>query len=232
MRKHRERHVPKGLAEGESVVGRLWARQGRVLVGDLGPVEAARVNNDPSQRAALAGQELRGAVHDQVRPELYRPAEVRRRQGVVDDERHLRGMRQVRYRPDVAHHTSRVCQTLRKEEADGGVLKRLPHLLVVVNVHERALPVELLDGLAKLRNAAPVELVRGHDAVARLHEAEEGHELRGVARGRAGGAPAAFEACHSLLQDSHGRVREPAVDVAEGGEVEERGCVVDVLEHI
>mmetsp|Transcript_50381 Transcript_50381/g.156172 ORF Transcript_50381/g.156172 Transcript_50381/m.156172 type:complete len:345 (+) Transcript_50381:54-1088(+) len=182
MRKHCESHVAKCLAKGHPVVCRLWLRHRWKLLRNLGPVKLARINDHASQRAALPRKKLRGAVHDEVCTELNRPAEVGGREGVVDDEGDLRRVGDLRERADVADHAAGVRQALGEEEADRGVLDGLPHLLQVVHVDEGAVPLELLDGLAELRDAPPVELVGGHDAIAWLHEAEQRDELRCVAR--------------------------------------------------
>src|SRR3546814_11565667 len=94
------------------------------------------------------------------------------------------------------------------------------------------LPVEPLEGLAELGDRAAVEPGRDDEAVTRLHQGEEGEDLRGVAGGAAGAAAAAFQVGEALLQRRHRRVGEARVDEAEGLQVEQRGGVVDVVEHI
>src|SRR3954469_10769512 len=53
-----------------------------------------------------------------------------------------------------------------------------------------------------------------------------------MARGGGDGGAAAFEAGDAFFQDRHGRVGQPRIDVAEIVQVEERGGVIDVVEHI
>ena len=54
----------------------------------VGPVEPAGLDDDAADGRAVAAEELRRRVHDDVGPELHRPAEVGRRQGGVHDEGH------------------------------------------------------------------------------------------------------------------------------------------------
>mmetsp|Transcript_42537 Transcript_42537/g.98613 ORF Transcript_42537/g.98613 Transcript_42537/m.98613 type:complete len:301 (+) Transcript_42537:567-1469(+) len=232
MSKHGESHVTEGLAESEPVVRWFWPCQGGKLVRRLCPVEVPRVHDDASQRTALAREELRGAVHHDVSTEVNGPAEVGSGQGVVDDKRHLDTACNLCEPPQVTDHPSWVRQALSKKQFHLGLLHGLPNLCKVVHIHESALPVELLDGLAKLRDAATIQLVRGHYAIARLHKAEERDNLSSMARGGARGAPAALEVGYAFLQHRHSRVCEPTVDVSKGGEVEEGGSMVHILKHV
>ena len=95
-----------------------------------------------------------------------------------------------------------------------------------------ACPAELLERQAELGERAAIEVARGDELVARLHQREEDQELRGVARGAARGAAAALEAGDAFLEHRDGRVGQARVDVAEVVQVEERGGVVDIVEHV
>ena len=83
-RLHREPEVAERLDEVEAVVGRVGSGQERELAAPL-PVEPAGLHDDAAHRRAVAGQELRQRVDDEVGAPLERPAQVRRRERVVDD---------------------------------------------------------------------------------------------------------------------------------------------------
>ena len=108
----------------------------------------------------------------------------------------------------------------------------LAEILRLGRIDEMAGPAELLERQAELGKRAAIKVARGDELVARLHQGEEGQELRGVpGRGGDRGAPA-FQAGDPLLQHRDGRIGQPRIDVAEIVQVEERGRVIDVVEHI
>ena len=102
----------------------------------------------------------------------------------------------------------------------------------VVDVDERRGPAEPLEHVPQLRQRAAVQLPRRDDVVARLEQRVEREQLGGVARRDRDGAAPAFERGDLLLERRDGGVRDPRVDVAERLEVEQRGRVVDVVEHV
>ena len=93
-------------------------------------------------------------------------------------------------------------------------------------------PAELFERQPELGERAAIEVARGEELVARLHHGEEGEESgRMAGRRGAGGAPA-FEGGQALLEHGHGGIADARIDVAEVVQVEERGRIVDVVEHI
>src|SRR5581483_3034107 len=111
-------------------------------------------------------------------------------------------------------------------------LQRGAEVLRIGRIGEMAFPAELGEGQAELGQRAAVEVLRGDELVAGLHQGEEDQELRGMAGSRSERGAPAFEAGNSLLQHRDGRVRQARVDVAEIVQVEERGGVVDVVEDV
>ena len=99
-------------------------------------------------------------------------------------------------------------------------------------IDEMAGPAELLEREAELGERAAIEIARGDELVARLHQREEGQELRRMTRRRGDRGAPALERRDPLLEHRHGRVGQPRIDVAEIVQVEERGGVIDVVEHI
>ncbi len=101
----------------------------------------------------------------------------------------------------------------------------------VVGLRPHHVPAEVLERVVELVDRAAVELLGGDELVARLHQAVEDDHLRGVAGGDREPGGAAFERGDALLQHGVGRIADARIDVAEGLQAEQRGGVVDVLEH-
>ena len=101
----------------------------------------------------------------------------------------------------------------------------------VVGLGPHHVPAEILERVVELVDRAAIELLRGDEFVARLHQAVHDDHLRGVPGrdGQAGGA--AFERGDAFLQHRVGRIADAGIDVAEGLQAEQRGRMVDVLEH-
>src|SRR3546814_9891595 len=89
-------------------------------------------------------------------------------------------------------HAAWVGQAL-DEDRLGPRRHRAAHGVDVVHVDEVGVPVELLEGLADVVDRAAVEPRRRDEAVAGLHEREEGEDLRGVTAGAAGAAAPVLE---------------------------------------
>ena len=109
---------------------------------------------------------------------------------------------------------------------------RAAEILRIGRVDKMAGPAELLERQAELGQGAAIEVARGDELIARLHQREKHQELRGVARGRRDRGAATFEAGDALFEHRHGRIGEARIDVAEIVQVEERGGMVDILEDI
>ena len=134
-------------------------------------------------------------------------------------------------RLEVDHHAARVGEIL---DEDGAAFRRegAAEILGLGGIDEAHVPIEFLEAAAELRDRAAVELVGRQKLGARLHEQKEREQLRRVTGGAGDGAAPALEACDALLEDRHRGVGQARVDVAVGLQVEERGRVVDVVEHV
>ena len=83
-----EGEVAERLGELHAVVGRVRLDQRLVAVLGAQPIERAAIDDDAADRVAVPADELGQRVHDDVGAVLLRLAQVRRRQRVIDDERH------------------------------------------------------------------------------------------------------------------------------------------------
>ena len=178
----------------------------------------------------MAAEKLRERMHDDVGAVLDRPAEIGRGQRVVDDVGHAGFLGDRRDRLDVGDDAARIGDRL-DEDRLGLRRDRALEAADVVGVRPHHVPAEILEGVVELVDRAAIELLRGDELVARLHQAVHDEHLRGVAGGDREAGGAAFERGDALLQHGIGRVADARIDVAEGLQAEQRGGVIDVLEH-
>ena len=226
----REGEIAEILEELESVIGRFRVGQRRKAAA-LRPVEFSRLDHDAAERVSMARQELRGRMNDDVGAVLDRPAQIRGRQRVVDDQRNARLMGDVGDALDVHDNAAGVGEVLDEDRlAFRG--QRLAEILRLGRIDEMAGPAELLERQTELRERAAVEVARRDEFVARPHQREEDQELRRVARRGGDRGSAALEGRDPFLKHRDGRVGQTGIDVAEIVEIEERGGMVDVVEHI
>ena len=84
----------------------------------------------------------------------------------------------------------------------------------------------------ELRVGAAVKRLGGDNLVARLQQARQGDELRGLSAAHRQRAHSAFERRHALLERRRGGVHDARVDVAEALQIEQRRGVRGVLENV
>ena len=99
--------------------------------------------DNAAHRGAVAADVLGGGMDDHVRAPIHRPAEVRRRHGVVDDERDFGFVRDLRQRLDVDDVDGRVTERLGVDELRIG-FERPAEILRLVGMDEGRLDAELL----------------------------------------------------------------------------------------
>ena len=101
----------------------------------------------------------------------------------------------------------------------------------IVRIGPHHVPAEILVGMIELVDRAAIQLLRGDEFVARLHQRMHDQHLRRMAGGDSEPGRAALERRDPLLQHGAGRIADTRVDVAEGLQAEQRGGVIDVVEH-
>ena len=101
----------------------------------------------------------------------------------------------------------------------------------VVGIGPQHVPAEILVGMVELVDRAAIELLGGDEFVARLHQRVHHDHLRGMAGGDGEPRGAALERGDALFQHGAGRIADAGIDVAEGLQAEQRGRVLDVVEH-
>ena len=169
-------------------------------------------------------------MDDQVGAELERAAEVRRGERVVDDERRADLVCDRRGELDIEDVASRVRDRLGEERLRVGRDGAAPAVGVVhVDPVERDL--KLAREVVELGGRAAVQRLRDRDPVAGLEQRKEQSRLRRQTARKRDSARSTFEVREALLERGHGRIHDPAVDVAVLLEVEVRGRRLRVLEH-
>jgi hypothetical protein len=82
-------------------------------------------------------------VHHDVRAPIERPAEIRRRNRIVDDQRNARFVRDPGERLDVDDVQQRVAERLRVKQLGPAALYGAPKVLRIDRIDERALDAKL-----------------------------------------------------------------------------------------
>ncbi len=163
------------VAPDDAVVARVGLGQPgeALLVRD--PVELPGVDDDAADRRAVAADELRERVHDDVGALVEGARADRRGDGVVEDQRHARGVRRLRPRRDVDDVQARVADRLAEDELR--VLVGQPgDGARVVRVGPAHLDPVLRQRVGEEVVGAAVELADGDDVVAGARDVQ--HRVR------------------------------------------------------
>ena len=196
------------------------------------PVEGAALDDDAAEAGAVPADEFRRGVHDDVRAVLDGAQEVRRREGVVDDDgdalrvcclgdgldvhevsiRVADGLDEDAFRVRTDGVGKALCARLRLDEGhvDAPVLRRVREEVVGAAI----------DGL--LRN----------DVVPRMGECLDRRRDRRCARGKGECRRAALECRDALFKDVLRRIHQASVDVARILECKAVGSVLRIVEDV
>ena len=161
---------------------------------------------------------------------LDRADQIGRRQRVVDDQWHFRLFGDRRDAFDVGDDAAGIGDQL-DEDRLGLVGHGGPDRAEIVGIGPAHLPAEILEGVIELIDRAAVELGRGDEFVAGLHQRVERHDLRRMARGDGERGRRALQRRDPLFERRRRRIGDAGVDIAERLQAEQRGGVVDVVEH-
>ena len=152
-----QRRLAETLRKDDIVIGPVRLRQLGELIGIGGPVKIAAVDDGAADEVAVARDILRRRMDDDVRAPLDRAAKRRRRECVVDDERHplAAGDARKRLQRRDVHH--RIADDF-GDNAAGPVIDGLLHLAGMVAVDEDRLHAEAREDVLQQRQRASVDL--------------------------------------------------------------------------
>ena len=224
---HQEAVVAERIVEPQPVIrGRRVRDRRHVAV-----VEPAGLEHRPADAVAMSADELGGGVqHDGGAP-VDGPAEVRRGECVVHDQRNAMRGGQRGQRLEVQNAAARIADRLAVEGSRRRRDRGLP-VFQPGRVHEVDADRELAEGVGELGDRAAVEMRGGHDLVPGREQRHQRHELRRHAAGHGHRAGGVLQRRQSLLEDGGGRVADPGVDVAVLLELEELGGRLRVVEDV
>ena len=209
------------VGKRDPVVAGVGRSDGSVFAACL-PVEGAAVDDDAAEGGPVAAEELGGGMNDDVGAVLDGADQIGRAERIVDDERDLMAVCDLRKRIDIRDVAVGVAEGLDEEglcvRLDGGL-----HLGEVMDVHKGGVDAEGGQCVGQQIVAAAVDGLLGDDVFAFLGERFDGVSNRRRSGGNCQRGHAAFERSDSLLQDILRGVGQPAVNVARVGKPEP-GC--------
>ena len=212
------------LRVDHAVVGRV----GRAELGEFAvvPVEVAAVHDGAAGGLGVAVHVFGGGVGHDVGAPFDGPAEDRRGEGVVHDERHALGVGDPRQLLEVGDRERGVRDGFGEERlgvrTEGGGEPGF----VGVLVDEGERDAHLLHGDGEEIEGAAIDGRGADDMVARLAEVEDGEKRGRLAGGGDQRADAAFERGDLVLDAFEGGVAQARVEMAGNFQVEELAEVV------
>ena len=222
--------VAEGLVQHDAMIFRPRLAQHRITPLAR-PVEGAAVDDQATDRIAMATKEFGQRMHDDIGAVIDRLAQIRGGERVVDDIGHAGTLGDLRHRLHVGDDAARIGDRLGENRlglwADGAIERGN-----ILRVRPHHVPAEILEGVIELVDRAAIELLRGDEFVARLHQAMKRQHLRGVTGGDRKPRSAAFERGDAFLEHGSGRVADARIDVAEGLQPKQRCGVIDAFEHV
>src|ERR1700732_5010222 len=108
-------------------------------------------------------------MHDDVGAMLDWPAEIRRCESVVDDQRYARALRDFRNRFDVRDYSARIGDRL-DEYGLGFGANRAFETSDIVGLGPYHVPTEVLECVIELIDRSPIDLLRRHELIVRSHQ--------------------------------------------------------------
>ena len=199
--------------------------------GVFRPGKTSAVDDRAAERGAVAAEKFRQRMNRDIGAVIERLQQDRRRDGIVDDQRHAVAMRDLGQRLDIADVAGGIADGL-GEHRLGVVVDQLLDGVRLVAVGEAGGDALARQHMAKQGVRGAVELRHGNDVAAGVGEIDEREMQRRLSGGDRERADAAFELGDALFQNRGGRIGDPAVAIAFGFEVEQGGAVIGAVEGV
>ena len=176
------------------------------------PVERAAVHDHAAHLERVPVHVLGRRMHHDVRPEFDGPAQHRRGEGVVHNQRHAVLVRDAGELLDVQDVDARIGDGFAEQGLCVGTEGRLNVILGGLGVHEGHFDAELPEGHGEQVERTAVDGGGADEGIARRGEGQDGKHGRGLTGGRAQGPYPAFQHGDLLLHGVHGRVGDAGVE--------------------
>src|ERR1700722_12321400 len=170
-------------------------------------------------------------MNDDVRAVIDGAHQHRRRDGVVDYQRHAVAMSHLGERFEVAYIAGRIADGLAKYRA-GVIVDQGFEIGGAVGFCETHLYAHLRRDVAEESVSGAVELRHRDDVAAHFRRVQCRVVQRSLPRTHADAADTAFEFGDALLENVGGRVADPAVAVSRYFEIEQRGAMLGAVEGV
>jgi hypothetical protein len=195
------------------------------------PVEATAVDQHAADRETMAAQPLGRRVQDEIGAVLERPAQVWRREGVVDQQRQTMVMRDRGHLGQIQNFEPRIADSLGEHEAglgaDGCAIG-----VGIARIDEGRRDTEARQGQLQQIGAAAVQRLGRHEVTAGAHQRRDRQvQCRLAARGGDRADPA-FERCDPLLEHRDRGIGDTRIDMPGALKIEQRRRLIGALEHV
>ena len=155
--------------EDDTVISGIGFGHGRELFRFREPVEPTRIDQDTAHRRAVPADPFRRGMHDQVRAEIERLAQIGRVEGRVDHQRQTVTMRDVGDLFDIQDFQIRIAQDFRENQprfrADGGL-----EFLRLAGIDQRRRDAETRQGMQEHIDGPAIQRLGRHDMAALPHQ--------------------------------------------------------------
>ena len=200
------------LGEVDTIVG--FVRRSEFFeTARASPVKFAVFNDEAAEGRAVAADEFRSRMDDDVSTVFERAEEERRSKGVVDDDRKAVVVCDFGDSFEVRNVDGRVAEAF-EVNGFGLVVDVFGKGLRVVGIGEVRRNAEVFEGFAEQFDCAAVQGRSSDDFVTSTGEVDDGVGDSRSAAGCSQTGCAAFEGCDTFFQDVLRRVGQTAVDVA------------------
>ena len=179
----------------------------------------------------MAAQPLGRRVQDEVGAVLKRPAQIRRREGVIHEERQAVIVRHFGHLRQIQHLEPRIADGLGEHQSGLGADRRAIRG-GIARIDESGLDAEARQGELQQIGAAAVQRLGRYDVSARAHQRRD-RQMQGRLTARRGDrADPALERCDPLLEHRDRRVGDARIDVPGALQIEQRRRLIGVREHV
>ncbi len=235
-----QRHHPRAADVGRraqrlgvdhAVVAHVRLAQAREARLVRGPREPPGIDDRPAEAVAMPAQVLGQRMHHDVGAEVEGPQQVRRRHGVVNDQRHAVSMGDLGHRGDVGDVAQRIADGF-DEHRLGARVDQAGERVRLAVVGKARVDAELRQRVREQVVGPAVQGAGRDDVVAGLGDGLDGVGDRRLSRRQCQRADAALQRRHALLEHVRGRIHDPRVDVARHLQVEQVGAMLGAVEGV